>query len=92
VSIQRKIDHELAVNPIQQAVRQQMLQDDDVRNLVESLREMVAIAAECPDLPVIPSTTNIIEEIGRVSLQIALLIDEYVKSSLIGPLLSLLNP
>jgi hypothetical protein len=92
VSIQRKIDHELAINPIQQAVRQQMLQDDDVRNLAKSLHEMVGVAAECPDLPVIPSTTNVIEEIGRVSLQIALLIDEYAGSSLIGSLLSLLNP
>jgi hypothetical protein len=67
-----------------------MLQDDDVRSLAESLREMVGVAAECPDLPVVQSTTNVIEEIGRVSLQIALLIYEYAKSSLIGWLLLLL--
>jgi hypothetical protein len=48
---------------------------------------MVGIAAEHPDLPLIHSTTNVIEEIGHLSLQIALLIDECVKSSFIGQLL-----
>jgi hypothetical protein len=67
-----------------------MLQDDDVRILAESLREMVGVAAEYPDLPLIHGTTNIIEDIGRLSLQIALLVDECAKISFIGQLLLLL--
>jgi hypothetical protein len=74
-----------------QAIRVQMLQDDDVRGLAESLREMVGIAAEHPDLPLILGTTNVIEEIGQLSLKIALLIDECAKSSFIGQLLLLLS-
>src|SRR3984885_11067201 len=74
-----------------QAIRGQMLQDDDVRGLTESLREMVGIAAEHPDLPLILGTTNVIEEIGHLSLQIALLIDECANSSFIGQLLLLLS-
>jgi len=74
-----------------QAIRGQMLQDDDVRGLAESLREMVGIAAEHPDLPLICGTTNVIEEIGHLSLQIALLIDECVELSFIGQLLLLLS-
>src|ERR1700733_15686476 len=68
-----------------------MLQDHDVRGLAESLREMVGIAAEHPGLPLIRGTTNVIEEIGHLSLQIALLIDECAKSSFIGQLLLLLS-
>jgi len=78
--------------PFNQAVQQQMLQDDDVRSLAESLREMVGIAAECPDLLRIHGTTNVIEEIGRVSLQIALLIDECAKLSLMGQSVMVTSP
>jgi len=55
-----------------------------VRGLAESLREMVGIAAEHPDLPLILGTTDVIEEIGQLSLQIALLIDKCANSSFIG--------
>jgi hypothetical protein len=68
-----------------------MLQDDDVRGLAERLREMVGIAAEYPALPLIPGTTNVIEEVGHLSLQIALLIDECAKSSFISELLLLFS-
>ncbi|KIM71636.1 hypothetical protein PILCRDRAFT_16881 [Piloderma croceum F 1598] len=68
---------------VYKAIRGQMLQDDDVRGLAERLREMVGIAAEYPALPLIPGTTNVIEEVGHLSLQIALLIDECAKSSFI---------
>jgi hypothetical protein len=61
-----------------------MLQDDDVRSLAENLHEMVGIATECPDLQFVHGTTNVIEEIGHLSLQIALLIDECAKLSIIG--------
>jgi hypothetical protein len=70
--------------PFNQAVQGQMLQDDDVLSLAESLREMVGIAAECPGLQFIHGTTNVIEEIGHLSLQTALLIDECAKLSFIG--------
>jgi len=67
-----------------------MIQDDNVRILAESLREMVGVAAEYPDLLLIHGTTNIIEEIGRLSLQIALLVDECAKLCFIGQLSLLL--
>ena len=45
---------------------------------------MLATANMIPDLPVIPDTTDVIVEIGRQSLQVALLIHEYTKMSLPG--------
>ena len=51
---------------------------------------MLATADRIPDLPVIPNTTNVIEDIGRQSLRVASLIHEYTKMSLAGD--SLLYP
>ena len=56
-----------------------MLQDESVRDLADSLREMVYAANECPDLSVLKGAENIIEAIGWVSLQIASFIDEYAR-------------
>lgn len=47
---------------------------------------MVGVANECSDLLAIEGTTNVIEDIGRMALQAASLIHEYVKPSLIGEL------
>jgi len=63
-----------------------MLQDEAVLDLAESLREMVGVANESPDLPVINGTSNVIEEIGRTALQVASLIDEYTKLPFLGGL------
>jgi hypothetical protein len=45
---------------------------------------MLAAANIVPGLPVIPNTTNVIEDIGRQSLRVASLIHEYTKLSLAG--------
>lgn len=51
---------------------------------------MLATANAVPDLPVIPNTTNVIEEISRQSLEVASLIHEYTKLPLAGNLILLL--
>jgi hypothetical protein len=66
------------------------IQDDSIRQLADTLREMLVTANMVPDLPVIPNTTNVIGDIGRQSLQVASLIHEYTKLSLGGD--SLLYP
>ncbi|THH11967.1 hypothetical protein EW146_g7869, partial [Bondarzewia mesenterica] len=66
------------------AMKAQGLQDDAVRILAESLYEMLGAAKECPDLTAISGTENVIEEIGRASLEVASVIDEYTKLSFSG--------
>ena len=44
------------------------------------MREMVSVASACPDLRNVRGTANVIEDIGRASMQVASLIDEYTKS------------
>ena len=60
------------------------LQDDSIRELAGTLREMLATANMIPDLPVIPNTTDVIVDISRQSLRVASLIHEYTKLSLAG--------
>lgn len=70
-------------------VQKQARQDEDVRGLAESLREVIGTATRCGhDLPVMEGTTNVIEEIGRASLEVASLIDEYTKHSFVGKVIS----
>ena len=45
---------------------------------------MLATANMIPDLPVIPNTTDVIDDISRQSLRVASLIHEYTKMSLAG--------
>jgi len=45
---------------------------------------MLGMASAIPDLPTIPGTTNVIEEIGRQSLLVASLIHEYTKLPFTG--------
>ena len=73
-----------------QAVQETDLQDDSIRQLADTLREMLATANMVPGLSVVPNTTNVIEDIGRQSLRVASLIHEYTKLSLAGS--SLLYP
>ena len=68
----------------EQAVQDTGLQDDSIRELAVSLREMLATANMIPDLPVIPNTTDVIVDISRQSLRVASIIHEYTKLSLPG--------
>jgi hypothetical protein len=52
--------------------------------LAEDLRETLGVAKEKPDLLVIEGTDNVIEEIGRTSLEIASLIREYTRLRFAG--------
>ncbi|KAF7979136.1 hypothetical protein HWV62_43369 [Athelia sp. TMB] len=62
----------------------QKKQDDNVRDLVESLREMAGAASSCPHLRRINGTTDVIKEIGKVSLEVAMLVHDYVNPSIRG--------
>ncbi|KAF8960073.1 hypothetical protein BDZ97DRAFT_1358391 [Flammula alnicola] len=64
---------------VYEAVQATDIQDDSIRELADTLREMLGAANAAPNLPVIADTPNILEEISRQSLQIASLIDEYTK-------------
>jgi hypothetical protein len=63
-----------------------MIKDEAIRTLAEGLREMIGAANEVRNLLVIKGTTDVIEEIGRLSLQVASLIDEYTKLPFTGRL------
>ena len=65
-------------------MKAQQVQDDAVRGLAESLREMVGIADQHPDLLVVVGIDKVIESIGRVFLQVASVIDEYARLPFIG--------
>lgn len=65
-------------------IQSQIALDDAVRELVEVLREMAGAAAARPNLGEIRGTVNIIEEIGRTSLDAALLIHRYADPSIRG--------
>ncbi|KAF8838113.1 hypothetical protein BDN67DRAFT_124834, partial [Paxillus ammoniavirescens] len=62
------------------AVQEQRLNDDNVRGLAESLRELVGVASDCPVVE-IKGTPDVIKSIERLALEVASLIDEYTKSS-----------
>ncbi|PPQ88497.1 hypothetical protein CVT25_013168 [Psilocybe cyanescens] len=57
------------------------VQDKVIQELANTLREMLGTAAAVPDLPQIPNTDSVIDEISRQSLQVASLIHEYTKLS-----------
>ena len=69
-----------------QAMKDQQQQDDAIRGLAETLREMISVANDSPDLLVIDGTENVIEAIGRASLQVSTVIDEYARLPFIGEL------
>jgi hypothetical protein len=75
---------------VDQALQETDLQDESIRDLASTLREMLGTANAIPDLPAVQNTTNVIEEISRQSLQVASLIHEYTKSPWAGNLIPLL--
>jgi hypothetical protein len=66
------------------------VQDECIREVASTLRELLSTANAIPDLTEIPYTTSVIEEIGRQSLQVASLIHEYTKSPWAGNYVPLL--
>ncbi|KDR72361.1 hypothetical protein GALMADRAFT_770093 [Galerina marginata CBS 339.88] len=72
------------VSSLYQAVQETDLQDESIRELASTLRELLGTASMVPNLPEIPDTTKVIEEISRQSLQVASLIHEYTKLSWAG--------
>ncbi|KAF7980707.1 hypothetical protein HWV62_37169 [Athelia sp. TMB] len=62
----------------------QVAQDMTVGDLVESLREMAGAASTLVTVPEIPGTTDVIQDIGRASLDAALVIHEYTNSTIAG--------
>lgn len=52
--------------------------------MVDSLREMAGMASAYPDLRKIEGTTDVIEEIGKASLDAAKLVHEYLAPSIRG--------
>ncbi|ETW83657.1 hypothetical protein HETIRDRAFT_425330 [Heterobasidion irregulare TC 32-1] len=73
---------------LSKAWKDELLQDKSVRELAESLREIVCAAHECPDLSVIKGTEDVIEAIGQISLEIASFIDKYARRIFVGELCS----
>lgn len=69
-----------------QAMKDEQQQDDAIRGLSETLREMICVANDSPDLLTIDGTENVIEAIGRASLQVSSVIDEYARLPFIGEL------
>ena len=70
------IAHKIAQN--------QKKEDDNVRDLVDSLCEMAGAASSCPDLKKIEGTTDVAEEIGKASLEAAILVHDYISPSIRG--------
>ena len=64
-----------------------MQQDEALCNLVENLRETVALANVCPNLKKIEGTVDVIKEIGSLTIDISCFIDRYARSSFSGLLL-----
>ncbi|KAF9479013.1 hypothetical protein BDN70DRAFT_716430 [Pholiota conissans] len=67
------------LSTVYNAIQEVELQDDSVRELAESLRELLGIAKENSRLLVIEDTTNVIDDIGRMSLKVTSLIYEYTR-------------
>ena len=60
------------------------MQDDNARDLVASLREMAGAASSYKEPREIVGTINVIEEIGKASLEAAVLVHDFVDPSIGG--------
>ncbi|KIJ94632.1 hypothetical protein K443DRAFT_354461 [Laccaria amethystina LaAM-08-1] len=67
------------VSSLYQVVRETDLQDKAIQELATTLREILATTKAIPNLQEIPDTINVIKEINRQSLEVAVLIQEYTK-------------
>ena len=55
--------------------------DGKVRDLSNTLKEMLLVARATPNLFVVERTENIMEEIGKAALKVASLMSKYVEDS-----------
>ena len=62
----------------------QKKEDGNIGDLVDSLCEMAGAASSCPDLKKIEGTTDVAEEIGKASLEAAILVHDYISPSIRG--------
>ncbi|KAH9477165.1 Vegetative incompatibility protein HET-E-1 [Psilocybe cubensis] len=69
------------ISRVYDATQDTEIKDQSIRELAETLREMLATANEKLDLPRIPDAVDIIKEIGLQSIQVASLVHEYTRSS-----------
>ncbi|PPQ81501.1 LOW QUALITY PROTEIN: hypothetical protein CVT25_015661, partial [Psilocybe cyanescens] len=71
----------IAVSSVYQLIQETDIHDEFIQELAKTLCKMLATAAAVPDLPQIPKTDNVINEISRQSLRVASLIHKYTKLS-----------
>ncbi|KAF7970476.1 hypothetical protein HWV62_23831, partial [Athelia sp. TMB] len=74
----------IALSSAYKVSKNQVLDDAPIRGLVESLCKLASAANACPDLLNSRHTIEIIDEIGRTSLDIGLIIHRYTDPSLTG--------
>jgi hypothetical protein len=60
-------------------VKAQGILDGQIRDLSDTLKEMLFVA-KAVDLFVVEGTENIIDEIGKVAMEVATLMSEYMES------------
>ncbi|KAH9477185.1 hypothetical protein JR316_0011104 [Psilocybe cubensis] len=66
---------------VSQAAQETDTQDQIIQDMASTLREMLGAANQVPNLPMLPGMVDVIERIGRTSLDVASLIDEYTHLS-----------
>ncbi|KAF9556642.1 hypothetical protein CPC08DRAFT_752398 [Agrocybe pediades] len=77
---------------VYEAFEKTTLEDKAVRDLAESLREMLGVASARRDLLVIKDTVNVIEEMSLLALRIAQVLHEYCSPRLIARTIRLNMP
>uniref|UniRef100_A0A8H7XKN8 Nephrocystin 3-like N-terminal domain-containing protein n=1 Tax=Psilocybe cubensis TaxID=181762 RepID=A0A8H7XKN8_PSICU len=69
------------ISSIYNAAQETDTQDQIIQDMASTLREMLGAANQVPNLPMLPGMVDVIERIGRTSLDVASLIDEYTHLS-----------
>jgi len=72
------------LSSVYKVVQQQLVQDDSVRDLADSLRDMVDMANARRDRVVLGGANDVTQEIGLACLQVASLIHTYSRPSLMS--------
>ena len=69
---------------IEQAVKETDIQNESIRELATTLREILGITKAIPNFQEIPDTISVIKEINGQSLEVAALIQKYTKLHFAG--------